>query len=113
VARLAREAGAQFACLEFDLPDEVIRKRLVDRMRKGGDASDARPAILAAQKRRYQRPAEIDAARRIAAPASGSAEAKVRAVLKGLRAVSPLLVGGQGRLAAGGAVAAGVTRGGA
>ena len=91
-ARLARETGAQFACLEFDLPDEVIRKRLVDRMRKGGDPSDARPAILAAQKRRYQRPAEIDAARRIAVPASGSAEAKIRAVVKGLRAVSPLSV---------------------
>ena len=91
-ARLARETGAQFACLFFDVADDVIRRRLEERLRKGGDPSDARPEIFGAQKRRFQRPTEIESLRRIAVPPEGATSAKMRAVLKGLRAVSPLSV---------------------
>jgi len=89
-ARLAKEMGAQFACLWFDLSEEVIRERLEERFRKGRDPSDARPEIFAAQKRRFQRPAEVQAARRIKVPATGTKTAKMRAVVGGLRALSPL-----------------------
>jgi hypothetical protein len=91
-ARLARETGAQFACLFFDLPDEVIRRRLEERLRKGRDPSDARPEIFAQQKRRFQRPTEIELPRRISVPPTGALGAKMRTVIKGLRAVSPLSV---------------------
>jgi predicted kinase len=90
-ARLARETGAQFACLWFDLPEDIIRSRLEERFRKGRDPSDARPEIFAAQKRRFQRPTEIDAGRLIKVPEAAPA-AKVRAVVQALRALSPLSV---------------------
>ena len=90
--RLARETGAQSACLYFDVPDEVIRARLEQRLRQGGDPSDARPEIFDAQKRRFQRPTEITGERLVIVPARGSLEAKVWAVIRGLRAVSPLSV---------------------
>lgn len=93
-ARLAKGAGAQFACLWFDLADEVILRLLEARFRKGSGPSDARPEIFAAQKRRFQRPTEIDPARRITVPGTGTKAAKMRAVVEGLRALSPLSVRG-------------------
>ncbi len=90
--RLARETGAQLACLYFELPDAVIRARLEERLRRGGDPSDARPEIFAAQKRRFQRPTEIAEERRLVAPPRGQLHAKMRAVIRELRAISPLSV---------------------
>jgi len=91
-ARLAKETGAQFACLFFDLPDDVIKARLAERFRKGRDPSDARPEIFAAQKRRFQRPSEVPVERRIVVPPEGPKRARMRVVLRGLRALSPLSV---------------------
>jgi aminoglycoside phosphotransferase family enzyme/predicted kinase len=91
-ARLAKVMGAQFACLWFDLSDEVILRLLEARFRKGGGPSDARPDIFAAQKRRFQRPTEIEPPRRITVPGDGTKAAKTRAVVEGLRALSPLSV---------------------
>src|SRR3990170_5277034 len=58
-ARLAGEEGGQFACLLFQASDDAVRGRLARRLREGGDPSDARWEIYAAQKRRFQHPAEM------------------------------------------------------
>jgi hypothetical protein len=41
--------GARFLCLECRAEEAVIRRRLDERLRTGGDASDARPEIYEAQ----------------------------------------------------------------
>jgi len=46
---LAEEMGARFLCLECRAEEAVIRRRLAERLRTGGDASDARPEIYEAQ----------------------------------------------------------------
>jgi hypothetical protein len=46
---LAEEMGARFLCLECQAEEAVIRRRLGERLRTGGDASDARPEIYEAQ----------------------------------------------------------------
>ncbi|HET8944460.1 MAG TPA: AAA family ATPase, partial [Dehalococcoidia bacterium] len=91
-ARLARETGAQFACLWFDLPQEVIMDRLERRFRGGKGPSDARPEIFARQKRSFQSPKEVGSSRLITVPPRGTNTQKARAVLGGLRAISPLSV---------------------
>src|SRR3990172_11167905 len=57
--RLAGEEGAQFACLAFQASDDAVRVRLARRLLEGGDPSDARWEIYAAQKRRFQRLADV------------------------------------------------------
>jgi hypothetical protein len=45
----AREVGARFLCLECRAEEATIRRRLAERLRTGGDASDARAEIYEAQ----------------------------------------------------------------
>lgn len=89
-ARLAAEEGAQFACLEFRASDEAVRRRLARRLREGGDPSDARWEIYAAQKRRFQRPGEVPPERLIVVDTATPLASEVRAALRRLRALSPL-----------------------
>jgi aminoglycoside phosphotransferase family enzyme/predicted kinase len=92
-ARLARECGAQFACVEITARDEAIRQRLSGRMRRGRDPSDARWDIYLQQKRRFQRPTEVPPERLIAVENSASRGKKdISAVLAALRKISPLSV---------------------
>jgi predicted kinase len=89
-ARLARETGAQFACLYFELPEARELRLLEARFRGGRGPSDARPEIFRQQKRRFQPPAEIAEERLIPVPPKGPLDAKSGAVMKALRALSPL-----------------------
>jgi uncharacterized protein len=86
--RLARETGAQFACLLLETDENVIRKRLGKREREDAGPSDARWQTYVAQKRRFQRPRQgvvlIDAGKPL--------RSQVGAALRGLRTVSPLSV---------------------
>src|SRR3972149_7945657 len=88
--RLAGEEGAQFACLAFQASDDAVRGRLARRLREGGDPSDARWEIYAAQKRRFQRPAEVLAERLVVVGGERPLEREARAVLRALRRLSPL-----------------------
>src|SRR3990172_6534998 len=89
-ARLAGEEGAQFACLVFRASDDAVRVRLARRLREGGDPSDARWEIYAAQKRRFQRPAEVLTERLVVVEGGGPLEREAHAVLRALRRLSPL-----------------------
>jgi aminoglycoside phosphotransferase family enzyme/predicted kinase len=88
--RLAREAGAQFACLELQLNDEEARKRLDRRIRDRVGPSDASWETYRAQKQRFQRPAEVPDDRRIAVNAKHPLRTQLRRVLSVLRELSPL-----------------------
>ena len=88
--RLAREVGAQFACLEFQASDAAVRRRLARRLREGGDPSDARWEIYVAQRRRFQRPSEVPAERHLVVDTARPLEAQLRAVVAALRGLSPL-----------------------
>jgi len=46
---LAEEMGGRFVCVECRAEEAVIHRRLAERLRTGGDASDARPEIYEAQ----------------------------------------------------------------
>jgi len=89
-ARLAGEEGAQFACLVFQASDDAVRGRLARRLRQGGDPSDARWEIYAAQKRRFQRPGELPPDRLVAVDGERPQVGEARAVLRALRRLSPL-----------------------
>lgn len=91
-AALAKEAGAQFACLEIEASSEAVCARLGRRLREGRDPSDARWEIYVAQKRRFQRPTEVPAERRIVVDGARPVGSQVARALAGLRAVSPLSV---------------------
>jgi len=89
-ARLARETGAQFACLELQLNDEEARKRLDRRTRDGAGPSDARWETYRAQKQRFQRPTEVPEDRRVAVNAKHPLRTQLRGALSVLRELSPL-----------------------
>jgi aminoglycoside phosphotransferase family enzyme/predicted kinase len=89
-ARLAREEGAQFACLECRIDDATARTRLERRLRQGWDPSDARWSVYSGQKRRFQRPNEVPAERLIAVSAEKPLAAETRRALRELRRLSPL-----------------------
>jgi len=89
-ARLAGEEGAQFACLAFQASDDAVRGRLARRLREGGDPSDARWEIYAAQKRRFQRPAEVPPDRLVTVDTERPLGREARAVLRALWRLSPL-----------------------
>jgi predicted kinase len=57
--RLAKDTGAQFACVLLDAPAEAVRSRLKRRVARGAGPSDARWETYVAQKRRFQRPSEL------------------------------------------------------
>ncbi len=91
-ARLARETGAQFACVLTEAPEDEVRRRLGARLTGGHDASDARWEIYVQQKRRFQRPSEVPADRLIAINTSRGMQRQVRQAVGRLRAISPLSV---------------------
>lgn len=90
-ARLARETGAQFVCIEVTASDSAVRERLSGRMRRGKDPSDARWDIYVKQKRRYQRPTEVPSERLITIDnTSPSRKKDIAPILRRLHAISPL-----------------------
>jgi len=89
-ARLARETGAQFACVEMTAGDAAVRRRLARRLREGGDPSDARWEIYVAQKRTFQPPTEIAPERLVRVDTAKPVAAETRAVIAALRRLSPL-----------------------
>ena len=93
-ARLAREAGAQYACIEVSAGEDAIRERLAGRLRRGRDASDARWDIYVQQKRRFQRPSEVPPERLIRVDTTKRRGRGVAPILDALRRVSPLSVAG-------------------
>ncbi len=91
--RLARETGAQFACVLTEASESATRNRLGARLAKGRDPSDARWEIYVRQKRRFQRPTELPPARLIAVDTSSPAKKQAqREAVERLRAISPLSV---------------------
>ncbi|HUF53021.1 MAG TPA: AAA family ATPase [Dehalococcoidia bacterium] len=94
-ARLARETGAQFACIEVAASDRAVRERLAGRLRRGRDPSDARWDIYLKQKPRYQRPTEVPPERLIRIENTRAGGKKdITPVLRALHAISPLSVPG-------------------
>lgn len=91
-ARLARECGAQFACVLSEAPEDVIRARLGARLAGRRDASDARWDIYLQQKRRFQRPTEVSPNRLLTLDTSRARAVQTRAATRRLRAISPLSV---------------------
>jgi aminoglycoside phosphotransferase family enzyme/predicted kinase len=91
-ADVARETGAQFACVEVQCEPEAVRARLERRLREGADPSDARWETYVRQRRRFQRPSEVPPERRIIVDASRPIRSQVRPVVTALRKISPLSV---------------------
>jgi len=88
--RLARDTGAQFACLELKAGEKTARRRLRRREREGTDPSDARWQTYQAQKRQFERPSEIPTERRIQIDAEQPIRSQVQAARNALRQLSPL-----------------------
>lgn len=87
---LAREAGAQFAVLHTTAGEGLVRERLDRRVRKGADPSDARWVIYTGQKRRFQRPTEVEPMRLIEVNSGRPAKSQLKTARDGLRRISPL-----------------------
>jgi aminoglycoside phosphotransferase family enzyme/predicted kinase len=88
-ARLAKETGAQFACILLEVPPQTVRSRLARRPAYGAGPSDARWEIYVAQKLRFQRPSEM-LERLITHKGGGRFDAKLAAITRRLRKISPL-----------------------
>jgi aminoglycoside phosphotransferase family enzyme/predicted kinase len=91
-ARLARETGAQFACVLTEADEDEVQRRLGARLAAGRDASDARWEIYVQQKRHFQRPNEVPEDRLLTIDTSRAIERQVRQTLVRLRVISPLSV---------------------
>jgi predicted kinase len=91
-AALARETGAQFAVLHTTADESLVRQRLEERLRSGADPSDARWVIYTGQKRRFQRPTEVEEMRLIEIDSSKPSRTKLKRALDGLRRISPLSI---------------------
>lgn len=89
--RLAKECGAQFACLVVAASEAATRARMQVREREGG-VSDARWTTYLQQKRRFQRPTEIPDGFTLTVDTSRGGAADVARAVKRLRAISPLSV---------------------
>jgi predicted kinase len=87
--RLAKETGAQFACLVLEVPPESVHRRLARRLARGAGPSDARWETYAAQKRRFQRPTEI-ATERLWTGNTTRPAAKTTQIVKWVEGISPL-----------------------
>jgi hypothetical protein len=90
-ARLARETGAQFACVLTTADDKETHRRLDARL-PTSDPSDARWEIYVGQKRRFERPSEVPAERLLTIDTSRAMKVHVRDAIARLRAISPLSV---------------------
>jgi predicted kinase len=91
-ARLARETGAQFACVEIKARESAIRQRLEGRLQRGKDVSDARWVIYLGEKRRFQKPTEVPVERLIGVDTTRPRSRITGDVLDRLRRLSPLSV---------------------
>jgi predicted kinase len=90
-ARLAKETGAQFACILLEVPPQTVRSHLARRLAYGAGTSDARWEIYVAQKLRFQRPSEMRVRERlITHNGLGRFDAKLAAITRRLRKISPL-----------------------
>jgi aminoglycoside phosphotransferase family enzyme/predicted kinase len=87
--RLAKETGAQFACVLFEVPAETVHRRLRQRVARGTGPSDARWDTYVAQKRRFQRPSEIPP-QRVWACKTARVAATSASIVNWLEALSPL-----------------------
>jgi aminoglycoside phosphotransferase family enzyme/predicted kinase len=90
--RLARETGAQFACVLTAADETAIRKRLGARLAQRRDPSDARWEIYIQQKRRFQRPSELPTDRLLRIDTSRAMKSQKSVAIRALRAISPLSV---------------------
>jgi hypothetical protein len=90
--RLARETGAQFACVRVEAEESALRRRFDLRSQSRHGPSDARWDIYMQQKRRFQRPSEIPSERLIRVDTTHAGKRGVRGVLARLRALSPMSV---------------------
>lgn len=91
-ARLAKETGAQFACVLTEADESAVRDRLGSRLRRRQGPSDARWEIYVRQKRRFQQPSEVPAGRLIRLDTTGALARQLKAAVGSLRAISPLSV---------------------
>ena len=91
-ARLAREAGAQYACLEVKADERVIGERLGRRLARGRDPSDARWGIYLGQKRTFQRPTEVPPGRLITYDSTNPRAKSIVPIIDALRRISPFSV---------------------
>jgi aminoglycoside phosphotransferase family enzyme/predicted kinase len=89
---LAKEVGAQFACVRTTADEELVKKRLSERLEEGGDPSDARWVIYTGQKRRFQKPSEVPEDRLIEIDSGKRIASQVKTVLAALKRISPLSV---------------------
>lgn len=92
-AAVATELGAQFAVLHTTADEALVRRRLEERLREGRDPSDARWVIYTGQKRRFQRPTEVEEMRLIEIESSRPAAVKRKRAIDSLRRISPLSIG--------------------
>jgi predicted kinase len=91
--RLARETGAQFACILTEASEFATQKRLGTRLAKGRDPSDARWEIYLGQKRRFQPPTELLPERLITIDTSSPIKnQRLKGAVERLQAISPLSV---------------------
>jgi predicted kinase len=88
--RLARQTGAQFACLLVEATDDEVRRRMEQRDQRLDSPSDARWGTYVAQKRRFKGPTEVPEERVITFRGGLPVEQQVHAALARLRAISPL-----------------------
>jgi uncharacterized protein len=89
-ARLAKETGAQLACVLLEAPLEAVRRRLSRRAASGRGPSDARWETYAGQKLRFQQPAEVPPERLIVIDAQRRAGSNAIKIRERLRQLSPL-----------------------
>jgi aminoglycoside phosphotransferase family enzyme/predicted kinase len=90
--RMAKQTGAQFACVVAEAAEQDIRQRMAARLEIGSGPSDADWTIYVQQKRRFQRPGDVPAGRLFSVDTSGDSSRQVEAVVQGLRGISPLSV---------------------
>ncbi len=93
-ARLARETGAQFACVEVFADESDIKDRMQRREAGAAGPSDARWNTYRQQKRRFQRPTEVLPDRHLVINTSSPIRRQLTTAMKALRAISPLSVPG-------------------
>jgi predicted kinase len=87
-ARLAKETGAQFACILLEVPPETVRRRLDRRLARGIGSSDARWETYVKQKRRFERPSKAERERLMLVKALRNSD--IKQVIRWLEHLSPL-----------------------
>jgi predicted kinase len=93
-ASLARETGAQFACVFVRAGESAVRRRFEERLRSRDGPSDARWDIYQQQKRRFQKPSEVEPQRLIEVDTTRRGSRYLGRALARLRALSPHSVPG-------------------